>query len=293
MNSSLDCMPCFIRQCLEAVRLVNNDSAAHEVVMKKTLAKIAQTDLNDSPPKVAQAFHRELRATLGVTDPYLAMKRGMNKMALGHYEALVTRVANADDPLQTAAKIAVSGNIIDVAVGIDHEEDHVLENLERALMEPLLDDFEDFRQRVKNAENILYLTDNAGEFIWDQLLIDQIGPEKITLATRGAPILNDICPDDIVWLQKQGFSLDKRLKVIDNGNDAPGTILSDCSDDFKRVFEGADLIISKGQGNFESLNDEVAPIYFLFMTKCPVVSKAIGAPQGSHLIKKSLNFFCK
>lgn len=283
-------MPCFIRQCLEAVRLVNNDVAAHEVVMKQTLLKIAQADLIETPPKVAQEFHRNLRETLGVSDPYLEMKREMNKMAMGHFDALSARVAASDDPLHMAAKIAVSGNIIDVAVGIDHEEDHVLENLEKALSDPFVEDFEEFRQKVTNAENILYLTDNAGEFIWDQLLIQQIGPEKITLASRGAPILNDICPDDIEWLGENGFSLDSRLRVIDNGNDAPGTILSDCSKEFQDAFKKADLIISKGQGNFESLNDVKAPIYFLLMTKCAVVSQVIGAPQGSHLIKKSLNF---
>ena len=138
-------------------------------------------------------------------------------------------------------------------------------------------------EAAAKAERILYLADNAGEIVLDQLLIEQLPRERITVAVRGAPVLNDATMEDA-----RSTGLTKLVRVIDNGMDAPGTLLDLCSAEFVAAFQNADLIISKGQGNFESLIDHCgANIYFLFMAKCGLVADRVGCPLGSFVALSS------
>jgi len=132
---------------------------------------------------------------------------------------------------------------------------------------------------VIGAKSILYLADNAGEIVFDRLLIEQLPRERVTVAVRGAPILNDV-----TWVDATTVGVDTLVKVIDNGSDAPGTVLADCSDAFQKQFAEADLIISKGQGNFETLSDSPENIFFLFKAKCPVVADQVGCPVGTQVL---------
>jgi uncharacterized protein with ATP-grasp and redox domains len=125
----------------------------------------------------------------------------------------------------------------------------------------------------------LYLADNAGEIAFDRLLVERISPGRVTLAVRGAPVINDATLADA-----QAVGLDKIVEVIDNGSDAPGTILDDCHSDFRRRFAGADLIIAKGQGNYETLSDGPGNLFFLFKAKCPVIADHIGQPVGTQIM---------
>ena len=139
-----------------------------------------------------------------------------------------------------------------------------------------------FRDSVEKARKILYLADNAGEIALDRLLIEQLSPSKVTLVVRGAPVLNDATLIDAATV-----GLDEIVEIIDNGSDAPGTILDDCSPEFLRRYEDADLIIAKGQGNYESLSDENRNIFFLFKVKCRVIAAHARHPIGSHLMVKT------
>jgi len=137
---------------------------------------------------------------------------------------------------------------------------------------------ETFKKACGQGQTILYLADNAGEIFFDRLLIEQLSGAKVTLAVRGAPVINDATRTDAL-----AANLEDLVEIIDNGSDAPGTILNDCSAEFRRRFDEADMVIAKGQGNFESLSDEPRDIFFLFRAKCPVISLHSGFSVGSYV----------
>jgi uncharacterized protein with ATP-grasp and redox domains len=179
-------------------------------------------------------------------------------------------------PLVAAAKAAIAANVIDLGVQSALGESQARKSLRDACTADVYGDLEGFQRRVAEAHEILYLADNAGEIAVDRLLIEELGPERVTLAVRGNPVINDATIDDA-----RATGLHDLIEVIDNGSDAPGTILDDCSANFLERFHKADLIIAKGQGNFETLSEIDANIFFLLKVKCPVIAAHIGLPRGA------------
>jgi hypothetical protein len=178
-------------------------------------------------------------------------------------------------------RFAIGGNTIDCGVGHSITVATVSEAFAHAQEGPLDGDVEAFRQAAMTAKSILYVADNAGEIAADRLLIEQLPAGRVTLAVRGGAILNDATLADA---RMAGYG--DEIEIIDNGSDAPGTILSECSESFRRRFAAADLIIAKGQGNFETLSDAQARIVFLLKVKCPVISHHTGCPLGHLLVRK-------
>lgn len=281
MRTALDCIACFARQALEAARFVTDDPAVHERLVREMLRTTARMDFAQCPPAVAQNMHRILRLMTGVYDPYRAVKDRFNRMALEMLPGLSAKVRDAADPLAMAIRLAIAGNVIDLGANGGLTENEARLCVQNTLNEPFHGDVEGFREAVHVADDILYLADNAGEIVLDRLLIEQLPAEGMTLVVRGGPILNDATIEDA-----RMAGLCDLVEVIDNGSDAPGTILSDCSEVFLRRFARADLIIAKGQGNFETLNDEPANIFFLFKAKCPVISNQVGLPVGTHVLTR-------
>lgn len=290
MQMNLDCIACFVRQATEACRLIGTGPDDSERILKACLKGLSEFDLKSTPPLTGQYVHRLIREYSNSRDPYKNMKREMNQLAIREYRLLRERVQQADNPLQMACKIAVSGNILDSGVHEHLNEKMVHSNLQKAHTEEVDADFDELQKYAEKAEHILLLADNAGEFIWDMLLVEVLGPERVTIAVKGRPILNDFCIDDLQSLPELGFSLPEKARIVSNGSDAPGTILSDCSEEFLDVFCNSDLILSKGQGNFESLSDVKAPIFFLLMAKCSLVANVLQVALNSHLIKKTIMF---
>jgi len=280
MRTSLDCIPCFIRQTLDAARTGSDDPVIHEQIVREALEWISKMDMNMTPPALAQHIHRRLRELTGLSDPYREQKYQHNQMALKLLPDLRKQVAESNNQLKTAAHLAIAGNIIDLGAKSELGESEVHEAIVHALEKPLEGDFEAFRSALQAAETILYLADNCGEIVFDTLLIEQLGPERVTLAVRGQPIINDATREDAV-----NAGLDKLVPILENGSDAPGTLLDDCSEEFREAFESADMIISKGQGNFETLSDVGKNIFFLLKVKCPVVADIVGLPVGSHVLR--------
>jgi uncharacterized protein with ATP-grasp and redox domains len=236
-------------------------------------------DLNQSPPVTAQRIHRRLRELTGVADPYREAKDWQNRIAMGLIPKFRAEIESARDPLLMAARLAIAGNVIDLGSNGNLTEADVRQSLNQALTEPFFGDTDKFRQEIAKAKSILYLADNAGEIAFDQLLVEQISPDRVTLVVRGNPVINDATLADARMV-----GIDKIVKVINNGSDAPGTILNDCSDELRRRFADADLIIAKGQGNFETLSNEPGNIFFLFKVKCPVIADLVNQPQGTQML---------
>lgn len=280
MKTSLDCLPCFVRQTLDASRMVTDDPAVHEQIVREVFSWISQMDLSVSPPELAQRIHARLREVSGVDDPYEQEKKQHNELALQLMPEFRTQLEKTDDPLMLAAHIAIAGNIIDLGAKSGIQDAQIREAFQQAVDQELTGDIAAFKKAVSEADNMLYLADNAGEIVCDRLLIEQLGPERVTVAVRGRPIINDA-----TLVDAETAGLTELTTVIDNGAAVPGTILSECSDAFRATFEQAEVIISKGQGNFESLSSNTQNIFFLFKVKCPVVAEASGMPLGSHVLR--------
>jgi hypothetical protein len=215
-------------------------------------------------------------------DPFKELKCEYNKIALGLYPSLELLVSQSQDPLWTATRLAIAGNVIDFGIYTSVDIDGTIH---KAINHSLaVDEFDIFKNAISEADRILYLADNAGEIVFDRLLIETLisKGKKVTVVVKGSSVINDSTLEDALEAGLIGI-----CEVIDNGSDAVGTIFPWTSLTFQKQFENADLIISKGQGNFETVTGFQKNIFFLFQSKCDVVSKELGLSNGSMLLKKS------
>ena len=261
--------------------MVSDDPAVHERIVREVLHWSSGMDLDRSPPFLAQRIHRRLREITGMKDPYAGAKARLNRMAMDLLPELQDEIKSTPDPLAMAVRLAIAGNIIDMGVHGDIDESDVRRSVQQALAEPVSGVWEDFRRAADRAGSILYLADNVGEIVFDRLLIEQLSPERVTLAVRGAPVINDATVADA-----RAVGLHQVVDIIDNGSDAPGTLLEDCSREFRERFSAADMIIAKGQGNFETLSHVPGNIFFLFKAKCSVIADHVGLPLGTHVLAR-------
>ncbi len=282
MKTSLDCIPCFIRQALDAARLVSVDADVQERIVRDVLLWSAKMNLAEPPPLMGQRIHRRLHEITGVTDPYRAAKDRQNRMAQSLLPELRAVIEASPEPLATAVRLAIAGNVIDMGANGDITETRVRASIQHALSKPVTGDWQTFRHAARSAKHILYLADNAGEIVLDRLLIEQLSPERVTLVVRGAPILNDATITDAC-----AAGLNELVEIIDNGSDIAGTVFGDCSRAFRKRLAGSDMIIAKGQGNFETLSEEPLPAFFLFLAKCPVIAAEAGVPLGAQVLMQS------
>jgi uncharacterized protein with ATP-grasp and redox domains len=288
MKTYQECIPCFYKQAGEAAELAGADDDIKEIMINEISKVLPEISLSLSPPEIAQQIHYIVRAVIGKEDPYIEVKRRSNESALKLYPTLKKKVIASGDRLLTAVEIAAAGNVIDYGVknnlDIRKEIDNILSHgfsfphsQKKSVFE-----YEEFKKGLAAAGDILYLADNAGEIVFDKILLEELKGKETVFAVRGKPIINDALVEDAL-----ACGIDKVTRVISNGSDAPGTILKDCSSEFRDIYDNAGLIISKGQGNFETLSEEPRPIYFLFKVKCPVIAKDIGSEVGSIVLKKA------
>ncbi len=283
MKTSYECIPCFIRQALDAARFATSDEAVHETVLREVLTSVSKMDLKQSPPVMGQHIHRLVRKFSGSIDPYKKVKEKFNGYALQLYPNLKEKIETSSNPFETAVRLAIAGNIIDFGVHATVNHAIINKTIELSLSEPLFGDLEYFQKTISAAKTILYIGDNSGEIVFDRLLIEQLRPDRLTFSVRGNPILNDATIDDAV-----DTGMTDIVHVIDNGSDAPGTVLDECSDMFRRLFQSADIVISKGQGNYETLSDIHKNIFFLLKAKCTVTAKHIGCNLGDSVIGRNI-----
>jgi len=282
MKTSIDCIPCFVRQTLEAARFVSDYPSVHEGVLREILRCLAGLDLDRPPPFVGQMIHRKLRELTGNLDPYRDAKNRHNRLALQLLPELKEIVRKSEDPLRTAALLAITGNVIDLGAHGDLTEDEVRSSIARTFSEPFHIDIEHLRREMEKASSILFLADNAGEIVFDRLLIEQMPIERVIVAVRGGPVINDA-----VMCDAEAAGLQDLVKLVSNGSDAPGTILDDCSLAFQSCYRNADLVIAKGQGNYETLSNDEKNIFFLFKIKCQTVASHTGFKQGTNVLTRA------
>jgi len=278
MRTYLDCYPCFLRQALEAARLAGADESQQKVVLDRVFDVLKQIGSLSTPPEIGDRVHRIVRREVGDSDPYQAAKETSTRQALALYPRMKALLAEADDPLDVAVRLSIAGNIIDL--GPDQEYD-LWGTVERVLAQPFaVDDRGAFRETLSRAGQVLYLADNAGETVFDLALIRTLDV-PVVYAVKGGPILNDATREDAL-----AAGVDQVAEIVSTGSDAPGTILGRCSEEFRHLYDDAELGIAKGQANYETLSEEGPNVFFLLQTKGPGNARDGAGPVGSIVLKQ-------
>jgi len=273
-----ECYPCIVRQAATAVKSAGVDPATQFQALNEVLRRLASSNHELSPSDIAGETNQVLREITGVDDFYLGEKRASHRLAMGYLDQLRSLVQKSPDPLLEALKVGAAGNIIDV---VHVEEYHLWEEVTKTVKGDLLGGgLQAFREKLESASFILYLADNVGETVFDRVLIENL-PLPVVYAVKSGPILNDATLEDAV-----AAGIDQVAEIIENGSRSPGTVLTQAADDFLKLFEKADLVISKGQANFETLDDQGEKVFFLLRVKCPLISREMKAPVGSLILKQ-------
>ena len=289
MRTYLDCIPCFFKQALEAGKIAGASKVTQKRILDKLAKDFPKFSLSASPPEIGRDIYAIVRKITKKKDPFAKIKAKSNTLALNIYKKLKNKVAHSSDRLLMATELAIAGNIIDYGVknslNVDTELARILAEENRSIKQEskVTFDYNSFKRALKKSHTILYLGDNAGETVFDRVLIEEIKRDdknnNITYAVKKSPVINDALIKDAI-----DCGIDKSAKIISSGSDAPGTVLSLCKKSFLNLFNKADMVISKGQGNFEALSGSKRPVFFLFMAKCPVVAQHVGCKVGDIIL---------
>ncbi len=287
MKLEYDCFSCSIDNLVNQLNLYEVNGEDKERFLKSYLKKLSEIDFRITPPELGRELHNGVKKLLNNPDPFKERKAYYNSLLMGKYEEFESLVASSDDPFYAALKLSLAGNIIDFGALKNVDLDELFEKIKEA--DITVDESKELRKDIENARNLLYLGDNSGEIVFDKLFIQTINElyreKKIHFVVRGGPIINDITKFDA-----EVVKMDEYAEVIDNGYDAPGTILNKCSREFLTFYNKADLVISKGQGNLESLDEENKNIYFLLTAKCAPVARKFGVSKGSLIVARTKSY---
>ncbi len=291
MKAKPECFVCFVSQAILVAEITIKKDEEAILALKNVAQVLSKLDYDVPPPLISEHVYGSITKTLNHSDPYSEIKKKYNKIALGYVDDLRKYIDSAIDKLQAAMNISVAGNIIDF--GSQVEKFDIKETISKAINEGfVVNDIEEFKKHIEKAKTLLFLADNAGEIVFDKLFLETIKslyPNiKIYIALRGKPIINDVTRNDV-----EGLGLEKVGSIVESTKPTPGFWPDYCDDECKNIYSKADIIISKGQGNFETLSEfDDDRVYFLFIIKCSVVSNFLNKPKYSHIFAKKSSL-CK
>ncbi len=289
MKLEPECVGCLFNQIMRALTLLNPDLPTEEILkaQKKLMTYLSNIDINkEETPIIAKFVYGIISETLNQPDPYKNIKKQYNELALKYYSKIESIVNKAEDPILEAIIVAVIANTIDFG---SQQEVHFIDDLKHFQMERLvINDYEIFKDDLKKSKHLLIVGDNTGEIVYDKLLIATIKKKypkiNIIYAVRSAPIINDVTLEDAKFVK-----MDDLVKVIES-NPTPGIHIESSTEEFKHYFYLEDnIIISKGQGNFESLYGLDFPtleIYYLLKAKCNLMERLLNVKIGDFIFKK-------
>ncbi|WP_353094686.1 ARMT1-like domain-containing protein [Tissierella praeacuta] len=283
MKIAHECIHCLARQAVEIAEEATSNVSVQEEIIKKSLRELGEMNFNETAPEMAFRMHQHAKNITYINDPYKRLKEQYNEIAKEICNRIIEEkwLEKAEDPFDMACRLAIAGNIIDFSVGLNLEPSDIVKSVEDSIKHDIFGTGSAaLKEAVKKANNIMYIADNSGEIIFDKFLLERLPTEKITYVVKGGPIVNDATMDDAI-----STGVVDLVKVIDNGHSAQGTILKDCSSTFKSEFSKADLVISKGQANFETLSDiKDKNIFYLLRAKCSPVASAIGCQRMDYVL---------
>jgi uncharacterized protein with ATP-grasp and redox domains len=277
LRTYFDCFPCFIDQALRAGRMATDDEQKIKRLLDEVGMMLKDIRLESTPPETARLIYQKVKKITGKSDPYRKIKKENTVKALTLYPSLRRRVEASNDRLLAAIRLAIAGNVMDFGANKDFDiEAEINEVFQRNFA---IFDCAEFRDYLDKTKDVLFIADNAGECVFDRLLIEEM-KKPVTYVVRGAPVVNDATYEDAVQA-----GVHKTALIMSSGTDAPGTILATCSREFKRIYDRSSFIISKGQGNYEALCGEKRPIFFFLKAKCGVIAKDVGVNEGDIVLK--------
>lgn len=277
MKTYLACIPCFMHQAYRTAKLATDDDQKIKTVLDSVGDMIKAISMENTPPETGNLIYHKIREVTNNHDPYKEIKQRNIQEALELYPELKEMVKKSHDPLLTAIRIAVAGNVIDLGV---NKKFDIKEDIQKILKQEFaVFDYEAFKEQLSKAKSILYIGDNAGESVFDRILIEQIG-KPATFVVRELPVINDCVIDDAY-----ASGLHEVAEIISSGSTAPATILNLCNNDFLVRFEKADIVISKGQGNYEGLSQVNRSVFFMLKAKCKVIANDLEVKENDIVLK--------
>lgn len=282
MKIFLDCLPCILRQVFEASCMATNDQVIQEGIMDEAIETLSNYRNYNYAPIICEAMHTIVKKHAGVADPYAETKARDIAEAL-RLEPFIKRfITEKDAPLLNALKVSATGNIMDSALYNNLD-------IEACLMAELkktfaISDLGAFQKDLVHAKTVLIIGDNAGEVVFDKFLAAHLSIEhKVIYAVRETAIINDATLDDAL---KTGIN--HHATIISTGCGFPGAVIDFCSTQFQEIFNDVDVVISKGQGNYEALSDTPRKIYFLLKAKCRRIAQALDVNVNDYVFKCSV-----
>lgn len=275
MRFGYECGVCLLRQATEEIDLSCDDEMLKFELINEVFDFLADNfSKENNANRTASIMHHIIKNKTGCEDAYYNEKIKGNEIAL-KYLPKVKKILNEQDNLENRVKIAIIGNMLDLAVfALDEDiEPYISESLDKDLV---IKDIDEFEMSLKNHDKVLYLVDNTGEIVFDRLLLDKIKEYglDITIAVKSEPILNDACMAEAVEV-----GLDEFGEIVETGCGTIGYVDSEISDEFREIFNSHEFIISKGMGNYEGFTEiELSnkDIYFLLCAKCNPIARDIG-----------------
>lgn len=283
MNIDPACVECIINQTKRVSDAINADETLRNKILSTALEMSKDFSFSQNPPEVATPLYEKMAELAGKKDLYDEVKRLSTKKALEFVPFLEEEIRASTQPLLTATKIAVAGNVIDLAAEVEfdlHEEVEKIFHTHFAV-----NDFELLQERLSEASTLLYIADNAGEHIFDKIYIQTIlslYPHlRLTYMTRGNAIINDVTYEEA---KEAGFA--ELCHLVSSGVNTPGFVYERANEESKKLFDEADIVITKGMGNYECLSDSKrSNLFFLLKIKCNVVARSLGKNLGDIVCK--------
>lgn len=288
MEFNYECLWCHVNQAKRVAEMVGLDAQRKESILRQVLKHLSEMPYEGSNPGLMEQSWRIITREIEDDNPYKEIKQTFNDQMMEVYKELDAKLMADPSRYINGIHLAVEGNIIDYGAKHEFSKDATITRLLSGEKDNFaMDESKVLYKQLKEAKQLLYIGDNCGEIVMDKLLIKVLREEfpdlKVIFSVRGKPILNDVTMADA-----DQVGMEEVARVIDNGSGAPGTELSLTSHSFNACFEASDVIIAKGQGNFESLCDlKLGHLFFLFMGKCEAVANVLGVPLMSKMCTRS------
>lgn len=278
MRSGLDCVYCYLKQAVSCMKFAGIDEDTQYRLIYELMDYVKTFDRMATPAENSSRIYIKLYELIGNDDPYREIKRQSNDLALELYPRLKSMLDSSKDRIYDSLKMSVAGNVIDLGPQRSFNVDDSLKHsLETGFAK---DDYQRFLEKLSAADHILFLGDNAGEIVFDRILVEELNSmsKKVTYVVKEKPVLNDATMEDAIYT-----GIDKVANVITNGSSYIGTCLEHVSKEMIDLLYKSPLVIAKGQAQFESLEDmDIAKdrVFFLLKIKCEEIAKYINARFG-------------
>jgi len=278
MSIQPGCIPCIVKQAHNFAKMVGiSDSEIHKQILYDTMNKLLEHKNIKTAPHFSIILQSIIGKYINVTKAYHEIKQKNLKIAMKYINYLTHMIEGSHDKLEMAVRASIAGNTIDLALNPNFDIEREINEITSSNIN--LDSLPKFKDDFQKAEKILFIGDNYEEALFDKLLIKQLLPKEVVFVVRSNEILNDITMEDAKRLE-----IDKLCRLIESGNVIAGVDLDECNNEFLELYNIADLVIAKGQGNYETLFNARRPIYFMFKVKCDVIAEICGHPIGTSIL---------